>query len=605
VESGQGEQGRRHALDGARGKKKEALGAVFTSMELDRPAGVEEDPEEAAVGIACYANSAGGFRAILKERYTDFVVNEIDLAGEVVHLTTLVPVVDNEINDKERQRRQKLAPTAEPAAAAAVAQEKEEAEPIKPEEIKSAAAAARGDEVKELDAATAAAEAAAAAAAAKAAAAQEAAQRESALAAFTKLAGAVESERLRAFLATPGVLARAPEGCEPAQPLFLGASNDKGYRTSLHQFFSIHFQLLTDTVSPPGGDEGSGPTKTDSKRPHLCIRVHPKKHPRGGNGGGGGGQKRSREENGEPTDTGWGGHQRWPSGVPNHLEFTLCKENKDTGDAIGILSRILHLKPKAFGFAGTKDKRGVTSQRVTLYKVRAARLAKLTLHGMKVGDFRYVDRHLGLGDLKGNLFTLTLRGVEGGVEETVGQAVKALTASGFINYFGLQRFGTHAIATHVVGAALLRGDWSEAIDLILRPRDADKPDAAAARAVYKETGDAAAALKLMPHWCVAERGLLEGLVRVKGKDLVGALSGVPRPTRKMYVHAYQVGALRNAFEHVSSFLSPQNNYEHAQCTDWITSMQLVTDPIDGAICGTERRASASGCMELNVLWRGI
>jgi tRNA pseudouridine13 synthase len=139
----------------------------------------------------------------------------------------------------------------------------------------------------------------------------------------------------------------------------LGASNDKGYRTSLHNFFNLHFQLPTDTVSPPaGGDEEGGssdPTKKDSKRPHLCIRVHPKKHPRGGNNGGGGGQggqKRSREEN---DDNGWGGHQRWPSGVGHYLEFTLCKENKDTGDAIGILSRILHLKPKAFGFAGTKD----------------------------------------------------------------------------------------------------------------------------------------------------------------------------------------------------------------------------------------------------------
>jgi tRNA pseudouridine13 synthase len=78
---------------------------------------------------------------------------------------------------------------------------------------------------------------------------------------------------------------------------------------------------------------------------------------------------------------------------------------------------------------------------------------------MKVGNFSYVDRSLRLGDLKGNVFTLTLRGVEGGSRETVAAAVKALTASGFINYFGLQRFGTHAIPTHAIGGALLRGAW--------------------------------------------------------------------------------------------------------------------------------------------------
>ena len=503
----------------------------------------------------------------------------------MVHLTSLVPAVDDDIKEQERQRRQKLAPPSsttppeEAAQANALADEPAAGEPdtkttmmATDEEQRSGAAAAAGagaagaaaahGEVKSkmtTDTSTAAEAAAAAATADATASAEETAQRESALAEFTKLAGAAESERLRAFLLQPGVLKRAPEGGRPPQPLILGSSNDKGYRTSLHNFFSLHFQLPTDTVSPPGGDEGSVPpaNKRDSnKRPQLCIRVHPKKHPRGG-GGGGQGQKRSREENGE-NDNGWGGHRRWPCGVPPYLEFTLCKENKDTGDAIGILSRILHLKPKAFGFAGTKDKRGVTSQRVTLYKVRASRLANLTLHGMKVGNFKYVDRHLGLGDLKGNVFTLTLRGIEGGTEETVGQAVKALNASGFINYFGLQRFGTHAIPTHEIGAALLRGAWSEAIDLILRPREADKADAAAAREIYKETGDAAAALKRMPHFCVAERGLLEGLVKVKGKDFVGALSGIPRTTRKMYVHAYQVRALdavsRN-FVSYSLFLS--------------------------------------------------
>jgi tRNA pseudouridine13 synthase len=508
-----------------------------------------EDTAEVSVGIECFANSAAGFRAILKERYTDFVVNEIDLAGEVVHLTSLVPVVDNDINEKERLQRQRLVVPASAAARPTVAAVSvEEAEPQRSNasiEERPAPAGAVEEEAVHCEVEADAPEVHAsidAEATAEASAAVHV--RESALAEFTRLAGPAESERLSTFLALPGVLTRAPEGCKPPQPLFLGSSNDKAYRTSLHTFFSINFQLLTDTVSPPDEDKSRGSTKEDLKRPKLCIRVHPKKHPKlkGHNSGGGGqGQKRSREENGE-TGTGWGGHQRWPSGVPNHLEFTLCKENKDTGDAIGILSRILHLKPKAFGFAGTKDKRGVTSQRITLYKVRATRLAKLTLHGMKVGNFQYVDRHLGLGDLKGNLFTLTMRGIEAGSEETVARAVDALTASGFINYFGLQRFGTHAIPTHAVGAALLRGAWSEAVELILRPREADKADAAAARAVYKETGDAAAALKRMPHWCVAERGLLEGLVRVKGKDLVGALGGIPRPTRTMYVHAYQAGA---------------------------------------------------------------
>jgi hypothetical protein len=37
----------------------------------------------------------------------------------------------------------------------------------------------------------------------------------------------------------------------------------------------------------------------------------------------------------------------------------------------------------------------------------------------------------------------------------------------------LQRFGSGSIATHSVGAALLRGEWKAAASLILDPREGD------------------------------------------------------------------------------------------------------------------------------------
>ena len=467
--------------------------------------------EEASVGIECNANSAEGFRAILKERYTDFVVNEIDQDGEVVHLTTLDASIDDEIDEMEQQKRQKFAsPAVERAEGDKPEQRNVSSEPTPtpnvtpaPEIVSAETNALLNEKI------------------------------EAAVIEFTKLAGAEEAARLKTFLEQPGVLSPAPEGSEAPSALVLGSSNDKAYRTSLHVFFNSHFQLTTDSVEPAAGGEGSVVTKKDSKKPHLCIRVHPKHAKRNK---GGGDKKRGRGDGGNDN---WKGHKRWPVDLPQYLEFTLCKENKETQDAMGVISRILHTKPRDFGFAGTKDRRGVTSQRMTLHKVRASRLAKLKLFQMKVGNFKYVDRELGLGDLKGNLFTLTLRGVEGGTEDTVTRAVNELKLSGVINYFGLQRFGTHAIGTHEIGAALLRGAWAEVHDLILRPRDGDNEDAAAARAIYKETGDAAAALKRMPRYCNAERGLLEALGRCGKNDLVNPLSGIPRTTRKMYVHAYQ------------------------------------------------------------------
>ena len=37
----------------------------------------------------------------------------------------------------------------------------------------------------------------------------------------------------------------------------------------------------------------------------------------------------------------------------------------------------------------------------------------------------------------------------------------------------LQRFGSGSVPTHLIGAALLRGEWETAVSLILDPREGD------------------------------------------------------------------------------------------------------------------------------------
>ncbi|KZV54416.1 pseudouridylate synthase 7 [Dorcoceras hygrometricum] len=97
-------------------------------------------------------------------------------------------------------------------------------------------------------------------------------------------------------------------------------------------------------------------------------------------------------------------------------------------------------KSRSFGFAGTKDKRSVSTQRVTVFKQRANRLAALNekLIGIKVGDFCHVNDGLLLGQLQGNRFTITLRSVIAETEDIIKESTSALGKNGFINYFGLQ-----------------------------------------------------------------------------------------------------------------------------------------------------------------------
>lgn len=59
--------------------------------------------------------------------------------------------------------------------------------------------------------------------------------------------------------------------------------------------------------------------------------------------------------------------------------------------------------------AGTKDKRGNTTQMISIRKLNADKVAKTYARNMWTGNYIYKDSNLKLGDLKGNRFRIALR----------------------------------------------------------------------------------------------------------------------------------------------------------------------------------------------------
>lgn len=113
---------------------------------------------------------------------------------------------------------------------------------------------------------------------------------------------------------------------------------------------------------------------------------------------------------------------------PPYIHFTLQKTNRDTQDALAYLARTLHVTTKDLSTAGTKDKRGVTVQRVALRRgaktvedvwklangVPGRKSAEDAVkergeRGVRIADFNYRKAALDLGMLKGNAFVITLR----------------------------------------------------------------------------------------------------------------------------------------------------------------------------------------------------
>ncbi|CAD6333287.1 unnamed protein product [Miscanthus lutarioriparius] len=314
-----------------------------------------------------------------------------------------------------------------------------------------------------------------------------------ALESFRSLCGDADCNALK------GLLERVSAGGDSdVSPVILSPDADKAHRSEVHNFFKKTFKfLVTDTV-----EHGDGVQR--------CIRVRLGSGAGGGRGGGGRGRGRKRKNMGSsdwrddrPFDS--RGSSNWSDNVGKFLRFHLYKENKDTQEALGVIGKMLGLQPRSFGFAGTKDKRAVTTQQVTVFKVQASRLAALNnrLFGIKVGNFCYVKEGLVLGKLTGNRFTITLRGVTAESEDMIKNAVDGLGKNGFINYYGLQRDDINEVRKH-----------------------------------YKEHGDIDMALRNFPRHLVAERAILQCLKKCPGNHLQ-ALKGIPRTLRMMYVHSYQ------------------------------------------------------------------
>ncbi|MFQ6135695.1 MAG: tRNA pseudouridine(13) synthase TruD [Candidatus Hydrothermarchaeales archaeon] len=228
-----------------------------------------------------------------------------------------------------------------------------------------------------------------------------------------------------------------------------------------------------------------------------------------------------------------------PKGEYTH--FILEKRDWETLKAIKVIAKALRVSRKRFGFAGTKDKRAVTRQRVAVWKVEPEELAKVKIKDLSLSGFRKSDKRVNLGDAEGNIFRVIVRALEDGedLKDTVLETETQLHERGIPNYFGYQRFGVVRPNTHIVGEELIKGDIKGAVMAYLcNPFENEKEDAYNARRLLEETGDIKVALKTFPTRLNYERAMLEHLSH-HPNDYVGALRRLPKKLRWMLVHAYQ------------------------------------------------------------------
>ena len=147
-----------------------------------------------------------------------------------------------------------------------------------------------------------------------------------------------------------------------------------------------------------------------------------------------------------------------------YLIAHLTKTNWDIHHLVRDLARILRISQTRFGWAGTKDKRAITKQKISIWDITQEELERVHLKDIEFKAIGRSNKKVSLGDLWGNRFRITIRNIDL-LPYDVSQRVKSITdelAKGVPNFFGVQRFGENRPVTHVVGEAILRGDIKEA-----------------------------------------------------------------------------------------------------------------------------------------------
>ncbi|XP_013103621.2 pseudouridylate synthase 7 homolog [Stomoxys calcitrans] len=224
-----------------------------------------------------------------------------------------------------------------------------------------------------------------------------------------------------------------------------------------------------------------------------------------------------------------------------YVHFLVHKENLDTSEvAVGIANK-LNLRPSQVNYCGTKDKRAKTTQKFCIKKRTPRQIvgAIKQMYGVKIGNFEFHKEVLKLGQLKGNRFRIALRHLDG-ERENIENSLQGIKEKGFINYFGLQRFGNSAtVPTYEVGVALLRADYKLACELILKPRENDMHFLKNIREKWWKDRDSKAAADMFRTDRFIEKKLLDGLAQYGENDYASALRKIPRNMLLLYPHAFQ------------------------------------------------------------------
>lgn len=185
----------------------------------------------------------------------------------------------------------------------------------------------------------------------------------------------------------------------------------------------------------------------------------------------------------------------------NYLYYKLIKKDWNTLDAVKRLARILDIREKQIGFAGSKDRKAITEQIISFQGVKKEQIDNIKLNGVELHFVGFGDTPISLGDLEGNKFEIVVRNLDGNEDiNNINNTNNTNNNSIYIpNYFDEQRF---SLRNASVGRHLVKKQFDKAVITINDPHYTE----------YLENHQ---------------------------NDFIGALKKIPTRLLRMYINSYQ------------------------------------------------------------------
>jgi tRNA pseudouridine13 synthase len=213
--------------------------------------------------------------------------------------------------------------------------------------------------------------------------------------------------------------------------------------------------------------------------------------------------------------------------------YEIRKKGMDSSHAILTLRKKTGLDLK---IVGIKDAKATTIQYASSSSSTRKTIKNIDLGKIKLTLVGFSRKPIEKNNLVGNTFDIRIVEPKRDKLGNISQFLRDINRLG--NYYGLQRFGSERLVTHLVGKAILERKFEKAIEILLTCTT--KYDSKFSREIREKLKDIKSNPNLIheiPPGMDIEKNLAQAIL--KGKDPISTLRTIPINIRRLFVQAFQ------------------------------------------------------------------